>query len=273
MHEQAAPDVWVLPTSLEIPGMGHLPVNAFVITGAEPMLVDTGIASDRAAFLDAVASIVPLADLRWVWLTHDDADHTGSIAEVMEAAPGARLLTHGLGALRMAMWWPVPLHRVHALATGARITVGDRTLRAVRPPLFDNPMSRGLFEERDGTLFSVDAFGAILPAMVQDAAEVSEADLAAGMTAWATFDSPWTHLVDHDKFAAALREVEALAPSRVLSSHLPPASGSVERFLEVLAKVPDAEPATDPDPEAFAMILTGLEMQEGRPAPAEPALA
>lgn len=145
----------------------------------------------------------------------------------MERAPKARLLTHGFAALRMSTWWPVPLRRVHALNVGARIDVGDRLLRAVRPPLFDNPMSIGLLDERTGSLFSVDAFGAILPAPVQDAADVAEEALSVGMTMWAADDSPWVHLVDRAKFGTALREVETLEPSRVLSSHLPAASGSV----------------------------------------------
>ena len=39
-----------------------------------------------------------------MWLTHDDADHTGSIQRVLELAPNARLLTHAFSALRMASW-------------------------------------------------------------------------------------------------------------------------------------------------------------------------
>ena len=36
--------------------------------------------------------------LKWVWLTHDDADHTGSIRRVMELAPNARLVTNAFSA-------------------------------------------------------------------------------------------------------------------------------------------------------------------------------
>lgn len=273
MHSpyEAAPGVWVLPTSIQIPGVGHLLVNSYLLTGAEPLLIDTGLVGDRALFLDAVESIVPLADLKWVWLTHDDADHTGSLPQIMERAPHAQLLTHGIGVLRMRTWWQVPLRRVHPVTVGARIPIGDRVLRAVQPPLYDNPMSIGLLDELTGTLFSVDAFGAILPAISQDAAEIPEEALIAGMTAWATFDSPWSALVDHGKFAAALRKVEMLAPARLLSSHLPAASGGIDRFLAVLSNVPNAEPFVSPDPEAFAHIVAGLEELEGRTADLETA--
>ncbi|MBW3645891.1 MAG: MBL fold metallo-hydrolase, partial [Actinobacteria bacterium] len=197
---QAAPDVHVLPTTLPLPGLGVLPINAYVLLAEEPVLIDTGIGPDVDEFVDALSSIIDPRALRWVWLTHDDADHTGSIRRVFELAPHARLVTHAFSALRMSSWWPVPLDRVHAIRVGDRLSVGDRTLRAVAPPLYDNPMSTGLLDEATGSLFSVDSFGAILPEATQDAAEVPHEALAGGMRAWATADSPWAHLLDRQRF-------------------------------------------------------------------------
>ena len=256
---QATPDVHVLPANLPIPGAGVLPINAYVLTATEPVLIDTGLGMDRGQFLDAVSSIVDLDALRWVWLTHDDADHTGNIQQVMEAAPNARLVTHAMAALRMASWWPVPLERVHAIRPGDRLPVGDRTLRAVAPPLFDNPMSIGVLDEATGSLFSVDSFGALLPEATEDAAEVPEEALAFGMRAWATTDSPWAHLVERASFSDVLGRVRQLQPTRILSSHLPAASGtSLERFLSVLETVPDAEPFIPPNQEQFAQMVQAM---------------
>ena len=257
---QASADVFVLPTNLPLPGAGVvLPINAYVLLADEPVLVDTGLGVDSDDFLDAVASIVDLDALRWVWLTHDDADHTGSIQRVLEAAPNARLVTHAFNALRMSTWWPVPFDRVYAIRPGDRVPVGDRTLRAVAPPLFDNPMSIGLLDEASGSLFSVDSFGALLPEATQDAAEVAHDALAGGMLAWAMADSPWAHLVDRQRFGQVLEGVRRLQPSQIFSSHLPAASGtSVDRFLEVLASVPDAEPALPPNQEEFGHMLAAM---------------
>jgi hypothetical protein len=265
---QAGPDIHVLPTNEALPGLGVLPVNAYVLLAQEPVLIDTGMASDGPEFIDALTSIIDPEKLRWVWLTHDDADHTGSIQQVLELAPHARLVTHAMSAMRMASWWPVPLDRVHAIRFGDRVSVGDRTLRAVPPPLFDNPMSTGLLDEATGALFSVDSFGAVLPEAVQDAAEVQEDALAGGMQAWACADSPWAHLLDREKFGQVLEGVRRLQPSRILSSHLPAASGtSLERFLQVLASVPDAEPAVAPDNEEFKQMVAMLtEAQPEQPA-------
>ena len=255
---QAAADVHVLPTHAPLPG-AVLPINAYVLLAEEPVLVDTGLAMDRDPFLDALTSIVSPADLRWIWLTHDDADHTGNIQQVMELAPQARLVTHAFSAFRMSTWWPVPMDRVHAVRVGDRVPVGDRTLRAVAPPLFDNPLSTGFLDEATGTLFSVDSFGALLPEPTNDASQVPAEALAGGMVAWATADSPWSNLVDRAKFSQVLDGVRRLQPSQILSSHLPAAKGtSLETFLDILETVPDVEPQPAPNAEEFGMMLQAI---------------
>ena len=86
-------DVTVLASAAELPGLGHLPVTCFVLHAQQPVLVDTGMPVDREQFLDALWSTVDPADLRWVWITHPDRDHTGALMQVLQAAPQARLVT------------------------------------------------------------------------------------------------------------------------------------------------------------------------------------
>ncbi len=256
---QPAPDVHVLPSSLPFPGVGVFTINAYVLLAEEPVLIDTGIAVDGEEFIEALSSVIDPAALRWVWLTHDDADHTGSVQRVLELAPNARLATPAFSALRMATWWPVPLERVHAIRPGDQLHVGDRTLVAIRPPLYDNPMSTGIFDGATGALFSVDSFGAIIPEATQDAAEIPQDVLTGGMVGWATSDSPWAHVVDRQQFSQVLEDVRRLQPSRIFSSHLPAATGtSLDRFLQLLEAVPDAEPFMSPDHEDFAHMVAAM---------------
>ncbi len=268
---QGSADVHVLPTNLSLPGVGVLPINAYLIMAEEPVLIDSGVAVDADQFIDAVSSIVDLRTLKWIWLTHDDADHTGNIQRIMESAPNAKLVTHGFAALRMSTWWPVPMDRVHAIRSGDDIHVGDRTLTAVAPPLFDNPMSIGVLDRSTGALFTVDAFGALLPEPTQDASDVPPEALAGGMIGWATSDSPWVHLTDPAEFGQVLDRVRQVQPRRIFSSHLPAASGTaLEEFLRVLQQVPTAERFVPPDSEQFAeMIKAMAEMQRaGQQVPA-----
>jgi flavorubredoxin len=252
---QAMPDIQVLPAHFPIPGMGFLPVNAFVIEAREPVLVDTGMGIESEEFMMALRTIIDPQDLRWVWLTHDDADHTGSIQKVLEAAPKARLAANSLAVLRLSMTWPVPMHRVYWLNSGDSITVGDRKLTAVRPPLFDNPTTIGIYDSKSEAFFSADCFGAIIPFPAQDADEVAEGDLSQGIINWASADSPWLHMIKPSEFSQALDRIRQMAPKMIFSAHLPPARGKTGQFLELLARVPASTPFAAPNQTALEQIL------------------
>jgi len=252
---QAMPDIEVLPAHFPIPGMGFLPVNAFVIKAREPVLVDTGMGGESEEFMKVLGSIIDPKDLRWVWLTHDDADHTGSVQKVLEAAPRARLAANSLAVLRMSMARPVPMHRVYWLNSGDSIRVGDRKLTAVRPPLFDNPTAIGIYDDKSEAFFSVDCFGGIIPSPAQNADDVKEGDLAQGMISWASADSPWVHMVDPSEFRQALDRIRQIAPKMIFSAHLPPARGKTEQFLKLLARVRMSTPFVAPNQTALEQIL------------------
>ncbi len=255
---QVAEDVYILPSHISIPMVGVLAVNAFLLLGVEPVLVDTGLARESDEFLEALGAVIDPRKLRWVWLTHDDGDHTGSLGKVLEMAPEAEVMTHALAALRLSASWPLPLGRVHALTAGEHIKAGARNLQAVKPILFDNPTSVGLYEAASRTLFSVDCFGAFLPHEGKDAGEFSPEELAQGIIGWETSDSPWVSLVDREKYQAQLDALRTLAPSLVLSSHLPPARDITDRLFDTVALLPDAPPFAEPNQSVFAQIATAL---------------
>ena len=253
---QVVTDVEVLPTHVPIPGMGFLPVNAFVIKADEPVLVDTGTGMESDDFMKALESVIDPQDLKWVWITHDDADHTGSIQKVLKSAPSARLAAYSLAVIRMNSAWPVPMDRVYWLNPGDSIRVGDRKLTAVRPPLFDNPTTIGIYDDKLEAFFSADCFGAIIPAPVQDVDDLKEDELTQGMVSWASGDSPWVHMVQPGVFRETLDRVRQLAPKMIFSAHLPPALGKTDEFLESLASVPTSTPFIAPNQAALEQMLT-----------------
>jgi hypothetical protein len=255
---QVAPDIEVLPAHFPIPGFGFLPVNAFVIKAEEPVLVDTGMGMDGKEFMKALESTIDPRDLKWIWLTHDDADHTGNIQKVLEAAPSARLAANSLAVLRMSTAWPVPMHRVFWLNPGDSISVGDRELTAVRPPIFDNPTTIGLYDNKSEAFFSADFFGAIIPSPARDADDITEGDLARGVVGWASADSPWVHMVEPGGFTRALDGIRGIAPKFIFSAHLPPARRKTERLLALIAEVPASTPFVTPDQAALQRILAQM---------------
>ncbi len=59
-----ATDVVALSDAAPIPGLGFLPVNAYVLHAQQPVLVDSGLPASRADFLEALWNQVDPADLR-----------------------------------------------------------------------------------------------------------------------------------------------------------------------------------------------------------------
>ena len=141
-------DVTVLSDPLEVPGVGFLPVNAFVLHAREPVVVDTGLGLPDRDFVATVSSVIDPATVRWIWLTHPDRDHTGGIFALLEAAPQARLVTTFIAAGIMSTERPLPMDRLYLLNPGQSLDVGDRTLHAFRPALFDNPATVGFYDDR-----------------------------------------------------------------------------------------------------------------------------
>ena len=255
---QATSDIVVLPSSFSIPGMGVIPDNAFVIKGLEPVLVDTGMGIEGEEFMQALESVIELQDLKWIWLTHDDADHTGNVRNVLEAAPTARLVANSLAVLRMTANWQVPMERVYWLNPGESIRVCDRELTAIRPPLFDNPTTIGLYDNKSQVFFSADFCGALIPELTQDADDIAEEARTQGMLAWARLDSPWIHMVKPDDFQKKLDSIYQLDPKIILSAHLPPAYGKTKQFLKLLASVPALTPFVAPNQTFLEQILPQL---------------
>lgn len=214
-----------LPSWMPVPGMGTIPINAFVLKGAEPMLVDTGLGALSDAFLERLWAEIDPEDLRWIWLSHTDADHIGNLDRVLEAAPNAQVITNFLGVGKMGMMGKGDAGRVHMLAPGEVLEVGRRRLHQIRPPYYDAPETMGFFDATDRVFFAADAFGALLPGAAESLDEVPADTLRDGLVGWSSVDAPWLAQMDRQTLGGMLDSLERLAPDHVLSGHLPVAHG------------------------------------------------
>lgn len=258
-----APDVTVLSDAVEIPGIGFLPVNTFVLHSAQPVVVDTGLSTPDKDYLRDLARVIDPTDVRWIWLTHPDRDHTGGIFALLEAAPDARVVTTFIGMGILGCERQLPLDRVYLLNPGQTLDVGDRTLTGYRPPLFDNPATVGFLESGSGVFFSSDCFGGPMTsaelASSPNLNAVGDADREAAQLMWAAIDSPWVHNVDERKFLDSVQTIRDLDPSAICSTHLPPAIGMNDRMFATLAKAPSGPQFVGPDQRALEAMLATFE--------------
>jgi flavorubredoxin len=218
--QRIAPETWLIP-NLAPAGEGqYLPVNSMVIRGQQPVIVDTGAPVHRAQWLEKAFSVVEPEDVRWIFLSHDDGDHTGSLLDVLEQCPNSTLVTNFFSVERLALEKPaLPLERMRWIEPGGQLDVGDRVLQLFRPPIFDGPTTRGLFDPSTAAMWIVDTFACLTPGSL-DAADLSPDELAQ-MTAMNSAVAPWHAWLDRAAYGRHVDAIEAFGARTVASAHGP----------------------------------------------------
>lgn len=239
---EVADDTFVIPWILEAPPVGLITVNSMVIRGAEPMIVDTGAPANRDEWFAHVSNLVDLEDVRWIFLSHDDRDHSGNLLPLLDACPNATLLTTWFQIGRMAEEWDTPLPRCRFVNEGDQLDIGDRTITALRPPVFDNPTTRSIFDSRTGVLWGCDAFAIPIQAPIDDARDIGDAEFAEGQLLGGSLVSPWHTLLDERKFHAHVDVVQDLPIEVIASCHAPAIRGDrIGQAFETIRRLPTAE--------------------------------
>ena len=205
-------------------------------------------------------SLVEPEDIRWVFISHDDVDHTGNVNALMELAPNATLVIDWFMQERMGASLEVPASRWRWVQDGDAIDVGDRTLQVVRPPVYDSGTTRGLFDPSTGVYWGSDAFAAPMLTPVRNAADIDLGFWLEGIHTFARYVSPWLSLVDGAKFQRTVDRIEALQPNVLAGCHSAAVDGSrVAEAIAATRTAPWATVAPQPDQSVLDAIRGVLE--------------
>jgi flavorubredoxin len=232
-------------------------LNSMVIRGKEPVIVDTGTPANREQWLKDAFSLVEPEDVRWVFLSHDDVDHSGNLGEVMSACPNAQLVCNWAMVERHTNCFDFPLDRMRWVMHEESFDVGDRTLHALRPPLYDSPTTRGLFDAATGVYWSVDTFATPLPDPHAAVADLDPEFWTFGMTLFA-FGAlcPWLSLLDPEKFGRFVDGVQNLDITTIAGCHTPVIEGPlIEQAFDHVRQLPNVEPPPLPDQSILDQII------------------
>jgi flavorubredoxin len=232
-------------------------INSMVIRGAEPVIVDTGTPANRTQWLNDVFSLVEPEDVRWVFLSHDDVDHTGNLDQVMTACPNAKLVCNWAMVERHTNCFKFPLDRCQWVMHDESFSIGDRTLHAVRPPVYDSPTTRGLFDPTTGVYWAVDSFATPLPDPEMAIRDLDPDFWQFGMTLFAFGAvSPWLSLVDHDKYGRYIDTVQSLDIKTIAGCHTPVLEGDlIQRAFSHTRAFPSIEPPPLPNQSILDQII------------------
>ena len=255
---EIAPDTFVIHQIQ--PALGQplfVYLNSMVIRGKEPVIVDTGTPANREQWLKDAFSLVEPEDVRWVFLSHDDVDHSGNLDEVMSACTNAQLVCNWAMVERHSNCFSFPLERCRWVMHEESFDVGDRSLHALRPPLYDSPTTRGIFDSKTGVYWSVDTFATPLPDPHAGIPELDPEFWNFGMTLFAYGAlCPWLSLLDSEKFGRYVDGIQSLDIKTIAGCHTPVIEGShIAEAFDHVRQLPSVEPPPLPDQSVLDQII------------------
>lgn len=263
-HEpiRLADDTWLIQ---HLNGEGTAPVgiyiNSMVILGNEPILVDTGGFSNREQWVADVKSLVDPEDVRWIFISHDDGDHTGNLEVALEMCPNATLISNWFQLERMSTDIALPLKRMRWINDGEAFEAGGRTFAAIRPPIYDSPTTRGLYDPKTGVYWGSDCFASPVEKAVENAGDLAREFWRQGLWQFHSLVSPWHHLLDNAKFQREVDKIQRLDLKVAVGGHGPMVTGKdIDTAFDVIRELPNSPVApvpTQTDLDAMIQAING----------------
>jgi flavorubredoxin len=251
------PDVHLIRSLPEGGGPERLARNSLVLRSpADTVLVDTGAVLDRDRWWEQVESVVDPSDVRWIFLSHEDADHIGNLPEALERCPQATVVTSWQLGQRLAGTLSIPLGRCRWLNDGERVHLGDREVVAVRPPAYDAPTTRGLYDLGSKVYWAADCFGLPVPHAVDDVGQLDRDVWEDGTFRFGALLSPWVAQVDPLRWRQAVSRVAALDLHALAGAHGPLVRRrDVDHALDLVAELPECPTPSLPDQRRLEQLL------------------
>lgn len=157
VHEIAR-DIYRINTPIAIPGgPGRFNFNQYLIVDDEAMLFHTGPRRMFPLVEEAIGRVMPVKNLKYVGLSHFEADECGAMNEFLAAAPQAVPVCGQIAA--MVSVSDVADRAPRALADGEELALGRNTVRWFDTPHMPHAWECGLMmESSTRTFFCGDLF-------------------------------------------------------------------------------------------------------------------
>jgi len=149
--------IYRISTPVQIPGAGGFSFNQYLIVDDAPLLFHAGLRKMFPLIREAVASILPVEKLRYITLSHVEADECGGLNEWLMAAPHSVPLCGGVAA--MVSIGDLADREPKVLADEELLHLGEHSVRWFDTPHLPHAWDCGfLIEERTATLMCGDLF-------------------------------------------------------------------------------------------------------------------
>jgi flavorubredoxin len=156
--QEVADGIFRINTPIALPGSaGQFSFNQYLVVDDAPLLFHTGQRHLFPLVSEAIRTVMPLEKLRYLALSHFEADECGALNSFLVAAPQAVPLCGRIAA--MVSIGDFADRAPQALADGAELALGRRTLRWFDTPHMPHSWECGLaMDVTTRTFFCGDLF-------------------------------------------------------------------------------------------------------------------
>ena len=136
--------------------------NSYLIRGSEKtVLVDT-VDPAMTSVLFANLEELGIKTLDYVVANHAEQDHSGTLPQILDRYPAAKLLCTPKCQPMLVDLLRVPQERITAVEDGGKVSLGDRTLEFIHAPWVHWPETMLTYLPEEKILFPCDLFGSHL---------------------------------------------------------------------------------------------------------------
>lgn len=154
---EIADGIYRINTPVQIPGAGKFSFNQYLIVDDEPLLFHAGLRKMFPLIREAVASVLPVKELRYIAFSHVEADECGSLNDWLAAVEQAVPLCGSVAA--MVSIEDLADRSPRAIADNEQLSLGKHTVRWFDTPHLPHAWECGfMFEETTSTLLCGDLF-------------------------------------------------------------------------------------------------------------------
>ena len=155
--QEVAAGVYRINTPVTTGPDGHFSFNQYLVVDDEPLLFHTGQRQLFPVVSDAIARVIPLASLKYVGLSHFEADECGALNMFLSAAPHAVPICSEIAAMTSIQDFAERAPR--ALRDEEEFSTGSRRFRWHYTPHVPHSWECGLLMEMtQRTFFCGDLF-------------------------------------------------------------------------------------------------------------------
>ena len=210
VHE-IADGIYRISTPVDLPGGQSFSFNQYLLVDDESLLFHTGPRQMFPLVSEAIAAIVPIDRLRYIGLSHFEADECGSMNQLLAVAPQAVPLCSQIAA--MVSVSDTADRAPRALADGELLVLGRHTVQWFDTPHVPHGWDCGLLmDNTTNTFFCGDLF--TQPGHGEQA--LTEADILGPSEA---FRQPMDYFAHAPQTVATLGRLAQLKPRTLACMH------------------------------------------------------